>query len=172
MTMNTIKNLTRRALLLTACAAACAIICTPAPARAAEKLSAGSSTAYVVASDAVYDSLTGMKAYCEDAGVRFIRIRDKGELSRAERFLVFGSPAGEDMAGDIIRASLSEKELKDANTMGKGVLVEKSVDGKPALIFATAYSINSFVKGHAEEWKDIFENWYYIARSITSIIGY
>ncbi len=170
--MNTIKKLTRRALLFTVCAAACAALCAPAPARAAETLSAGSSAAYVVASDTVFNSLTGMKTYCEDAGVRFVQIKDKSELTKVERFLVFGSPAGEDLAGEIIRASLDEKELKDANTMGKGVLTEKSVDGKPALIFATAYSINSFVKGHAEDWKDIFENWYYIARSITSIIGY
>ena len=124
-----------------------------------------------------YDRLStgeeaAMKAYCEDAGVRFVRIRDRSELAGVERFLVFGSPSGEDLAGEIIRASLSEKEMKDANTMGKGVLAEKTWEGKPVLIFATAYSINSFVKGHAEDWKDIFENWYYIARSITSIIGY
>lgn len=166
--MNAVKKLARRALLL----AACATLCLPAPTRAAETLSAGSSTAWVVASDQVFNSLTGMKAYCEDAGVRFVRIQDRSELSKAERFLVFGSPSGEDLAGEIIRASLSEKEMKDANTMGKGVLTEKSVDGKPALIFATAYSINSFVRGHAEDWKDIFENWYYIAQTITSIIGY
>ena len=170
--MNAIKKMARRALLLAAGATVCTALCLPAPARAAENLSAGSSAAHVVASDQVFNSLTGMKAYCEDAGVRFVRIRDRSELAGVERFLVFGSPSGEDLAGEIIRASLSEKEMKDANTMGKGVLAEKTWEGKPVLIFATAYSINSFVKGHAEDWKDIFENWYYIARSITSIIGY
>ena len=160
--MNAIKKMARRALLLAAGATVCAALCLPAPARATENLSAGSSAAHVVASDQVFNSLTGMKAYCEDAGVRFVRIRDRSELAGVERFLVFGSPSGEDLAG----------EMKDANTMGKGVLAEKTWEGKPVLIFATAYSINSFVKGHAEDWKDIFENWYYIARSITSIIGY
>ena len=69
----------------------------PAPARATENLSAGSSAAHVVASDQVFNSLTGMKAYCEDAGVRFVRIRDRSELAGVERFLVFGSPSGEDL---------------------------------------------------------------------------
>ena len=116
--MNAIKKMARRALLLAAGATVCAALCLPAPARAAENLSAGSSAAHVVASDQVFNSLTGMKAYCEDAGVRFVRIRDRSELAGVERFLVFGSPSGEDLAGEIIRASLSEKEMKDANTMG------------------------------------------------------
>lgn len=129
-------------------------------------------TAYVVASDTVFNSLTGMKSYCEDEGVPFVQIKDKNQLKDVEKCLVIGNPSEESLAGDIIRACLNEKEMKSANTMGKGVLAEKTYEGKQVLIFATAYSINTFVKSHADEWKDIFESWYYISRSITSIIGY
>ena len=129
-------------------------------------------TAYVVASDAVFNSLTGMKSYCEDEGVPFVQIKNKDQLKNVEKCLVIGNPSDESLAGDIIRACLDEKEMKNANTMGKGVLAEKTYEGKQVLIFATAYSVNTFVKSHADEWKDIFESWYYISRSITSIIGY
>ena len=129
-------------------------------------------TAYVVASDTVFNSLTGMKSYCENEGVPFVQIKDKKQLKDVEKCLVIDNPSEESLAGDIIRACLNEKEMKDANTMGKGVLAEKNYEGKQVLVFATAYSINTFVKSHADEWKDVFEAWYYIARSITSIIGY
>ncbi len=135
---------------------------------------ADSNTVYVVADEAVFNSLEGMKAYVLDAGVNFARIRDKSELAgkEVERMLVMGKPEDKGMAGEIIRSVLNENELKDANTMGKGCFEEKVVEGKPALVFATAYGINTFVKSHADDWKDIFEGWYNISRSITSIIGY
>lgn len=133
---------------------------------------ADDNTAYVVASDATFDSLTGMKAYFKDAGVNFIQVKDKSGLAEAKRFLIFGSPAEQGLAGDFIRSALDEKEITTANTMGKGVLVEKEIEGKPALIFATAYSMQTFVKSHTADWKDYFESWYLIAQSITSIIGY
>ncbi len=133
---------------------------------------ADDSTAFVVASDQTFDGLTGMKAYLKDGGVQIVHITDKAALAQADRLLVFGAPGEEGLAGDLIRALLNENEIKIANTMGKGVLEEKQVDGKPALVFATAYSMKTFVSSHAETWKDYFESWFNIAQTITSIIGY
>lgn len=65
-------------------------------------------TAYVVASDTVFNSLTGMKSYCENEGVPFVQIKDKKQLKDVEKCLVIGNPSEESLAGDIIRACLNE----------------------------------------------------------------
>lgn len=135
---------------------------------------AESDTAYLVASDDVFNTVTGIRGYLEadDVTVIHVNASELGKLKDAERYLVFGNPDADDAIGKLIRKNLTNDELSNARRMGKAQMAQTTIDGKETMIFATTFSVRGLVKSSAGSWKELFESWYGITIPITQIIGY
>lgn len=130
--------------------------------------------AYFVASDEMFNQVTGIRSYLTNDGVKVVHINaaNMEKLKNVRRYVVFGSPDDTDAIGELIRKSLKEKELANARKMGKAALVSTEVAGKQVLFFATSFSMKSLVSAASASWQEYFESWYDVRIPITQIIGY
>jgi len=135
---------------------------------------ASDDVAYFVASDEIFNQITGIRNYLTNDGVKIVQIKpsELDKLKDIKRFVVFGSPDATDAIGDLIRTSLNETQLNNARRMGKATFVAASVSGKDAIFFATSFGMTSLVKSSANSWKECFESWYGVKIPVTQIIGY
>ena len=136
--------------------------------------SAAMDTVYLVASDKVFELVTGMREYLAAGGAKVVHIKPEEieKVKNQEHYIVLGSPDDKNSIGELIGKTLSEKQLQNARRMGANELLVLRVNGKDVMFFATSYSIRSLVQGTSSSWKELFEAWYNIPQSISEIIRY
>lgn len=131
-------------------------------------------TAYIVANDASFAQISGLRGYFADAGHNVVQIKPDqlNELKGKECFIIVGAPKDADGISKLIAKVLTPEQLSQMKKMGNSELVDTQYDGSKVVVFATDYSMKTYVGGTANKWREIFEDWYGIPMNITQIIGY